>query len=91
VPGISERGRTMKAAANRDLASLQTIRRAPHAQRIPIQDVCVNHRRADIRMAEQFLNCSSVVPVLEQVRCKRMAERVTAGPFRSPRPGGPRR
>ena len=86
IGGIVERGYMQPTAANRELASLQTIGWAPNAQRTPIQDVSVNHRRADIRMAEQFLNRSNVVPVLEQVRRKRMAERVTAGPFRNPRP-----
>jgi len=60
-------------AANRERALLQTIGRTPDTQRTTIQDVRVNHRRADIRMAEQFLNRSNVVPVLEQMRCKGVA------------------
>jgi hypothetical protein len=41
-------------AANRELASLQTIRETPDAQGTTI----LNVRRADIRMAEEFLNCA---------------------------------
>jgi hypothetical protein len=74
------------AAANRELAPLQTIGRTPNAQGTPIQDVRVNHRRADIRMAEQFLNRSNIVAVLEQMRRKGVAERVAADPFRNPSP-----
>jgi hypothetical protein len=65
-----------------DLASLQTIRRATNAQCTPVQDVRVNHRRADIGMAEQFLDRPNVVPVLEQMCRKGMAESVTADPLR---------
>ncbi len=37
-------------------------------------------------MAKEFLNRSNVVPVLEQMRRKGVAERVAADPFRDPRP-----
>lgn len=73
-------------AANRELASLQTISRTPDAQGTPIQDVCVDHRRADIRVAEQFLHHSDVVSVLEQMRRKGVAEGVAADALRDPRP-----
>jgi hypothetical protein len=64
------RGHRQTTAANRELASLQGIGRTPDAQGTSIQDVCVDHRRADIRLAEQFLHRSDVVSVLEQMRRK---------------------
>jgi hypothetical protein len=53
------------AAANRESATLQTVGRTSSAQCTPIQDVRVNHRRGEIRMAEQLLHHSKVVPVLK--------------------------
>jgi hypothetical protein len=68
VDEVIERGYMQTTAANRELASLQTIGGASNAQGAAIQDMRVNHRRADIRMAEQLLNRSNVVPVLEQMQ-----------------------
>jgi hypothetical protein len=86
VDGVLEHAYMHTVAANRELAKLQTIRGAPDPQGSPIQNMRVNHRRADIRMAEQFLNRSNIVPVLEQKRRKGMAEGVAADPLRDPRP-----
>jgi hypothetical protein len=41
--------------------------------------MCVNHSRADITVAEEFLNRADVIPVLKQVGCKGMAKRMTTG------------
>jgi hypothetical protein len=64
----------------------QPVRRAPHAKSTPIQHVGVDHRRTDIRMSEQFLNRSNVVSILEQMRCKGMAEGVATDSLRDPCP-----
>jgi hypothetical protein len=40
------------AAANGELRLLQTIRWASNAQRASIENMRVNHRRTDVRMAE---------------------------------------
>ena len=56
----------------------QAIRRTPHAQRPTIEDVSINHRRADVRMAQQLLQRPNVVPVLQQVSRETMSERVAA-------------
>ncbi len=69
IYGIIELGYMQTTAANRELASLQTIRGASNAQGTALQDMSVNHRRA-----EQLLNRSNVVPVFEQVRRKGVAE-----------------
>jgi hypothetical protein len=56
------------SAANRAHGSwLQLVRRAPDAQRASIQDVGVDHRRADIRVPEEFLNRSNVGAAFEQM------------------------
>jgi len=65
---------------------LQPVGRAPDAQRASIQDVRVDHGRADVRMAEQFLNRPYVVPALEQMRRERMAERMATDALRERRP-----
>jgi len=51
-------------AASRIWPSLQTISGTPNAKGTAIEDVRVNHRCADIRMAEQFLDRSNIVPVI---------------------------
>jgi hypothetical protein len=45
-----------------------TIGRTPHPGRTAIQHVRVDHRRADVRVAEKLLKGSDVVPILERVR-----------------------
>ena len=55
--------------ANRATA-LQTVGRAPYAQRTSVENMRINHRRADICVAEQLLNGSNVVAILDQVRRK---------------------
>jgi hypothetical protein len=39
--------------------------------------MCVDHRGADITVAEEFLKSADIVAVFEQVGGERMAERVT--------------
>jgi hypothetical protein len=57
----------------------EPIRRAKHSFAAAIQNVRINHGSAYISMAEQLLNGANVVAVFQQMRCKRMAERVRAG------------
>jgi hypothetical protein len=64
-----------------------TVRWAPHAKRT-IQHMRVHHRRPHIRMPEQFLHGSNVVPRLQQVRGKRVPECVTAHSRHEPRASG---
>lgn len=40
--------------------------------------MCVNHRSADICVAEELLDCPDVIPVFQEVSGKRMAKRVRA-------------
>ena len=47
--------------------ALQLVGRAPDAKCTSVQNMCVDHGGADVRMAEQFLNGSNVVAALEQV------------------------
>ena len=66
-PAVEVIGRR-RQAANRVDAKSEPVDRAAHAERSTIEHVRVDHRRADIRMPEQFLHGSDVVAVLEQVR-----------------------
>jgi hypothetical protein len=49
---------------------LQTTGRTSDAERTSVENVRIDHRRADIRMAEQLLDGSNVIAILEQVRRK---------------------
>ena len=70
-------------AANHDARPvLQPIDRTADRQRASVHDVGVDHRRAHISMTEQFLHCSDVVPVLEQMRREAMPEGTRTDAFR---------
>lgn len=45
----------------------QPVERTPNAKPAAVQDVQVAHRRAHVRMPEQFLHSSNVMAGLEQV------------------------
>ena len=49
---------------------------ADHAETAPVEDVGVDLSGLDALVAQQFLHGSNVVSVLEQVRCKGVAESV---------------
>ena len=55
-------------------------------QDVGVQDLGVDHSRGDIRMAEQFLNRPDVVPFLQQMRGKRVPQRVAVDFFVDIRP-----
>ena len=57
----------------------QPIGRTVNASTAAVQHMGVNHGGADIAMAEQFLNRTDVIPIFEQMSCKRMPERVRSG------------
>ena len=57
----------------------ELIQRAAHGATGHAQDMGVDHGRADIGMAEQFLHRADVVAGLQQMRGKRMAQRVWRG------------
>ncbi len=40
----------------------------------PLRDMRVELCRADIRMSQKFLDVADIGPVIEHVRCRRMAE-----------------
>jgi len=46
-----------------------------------IQSMCINHRRSDVLVAEQLLNGSDVINVLEQMGGKIVAESVAGCVF----------
>ena len=68
--GSGREGLCADACSQPGRPCLQTISGTPDAQRTAIQDVRVDHGRADIRVAEQFLHRSNVIPIFEQMRRK---------------------
>lgn len=54
----------------------QPVQRTPHATAAPIQHMRVDHRRTHIPVAKQLLDRPDVIAGLEQMRRKRMPQRV---------------
>ena len=46
---------------------LPPVDRALHPQSAPVQHVRIHHRRADVGMAEEFLDGADVIAAFEQV------------------------
>ena len=67
-------------------ASQKVVKRTPHAPAPSVQHVRVDHRRADVAVAEQLLDRPEVVAGLKQVRGTRVPERVAARRLREPGP-----
>src|SRR6266571_4989394 len=58
---------TLTANASQPTPASQPIDRAPHSTRAPRRDVCIHHRRADIRVAQELLHGPDIVPGLAQI------------------------
>jgi hypothetical protein len=58
---------------------------AADGRRPPVQDVGVNHRRAHVLVAQEFLDCADVVPRLQEVCGKRVAKRMACRLLRETR------
>jgi hypothetical protein len=59
----------------------QGIQRAADAAPSAVQEVGIEHRRRDVLVTEQLLNCSDIVPVLEEMRGERVPESMAARGF----------
>ncbi len=57
------------------------VERAADGEAAAIEDVGVDHRRADVLMAEQFLDGADIVAVFEEVGGERVAEGMAGDPF----------
>ena len=64
---------------------LPWIEWAAHTSAAPIQDVDIDHRGTDIAMAQQLLHRTDVITILNQVRRKRVPERMAAPMLGNPR------
>ena len=56
----------------------RSIERAANGHGTAIEDVGVDHGGLDVFMAEQFLDCSNIVPILQQMGGKAVPEGVGA-------------
>src|SRR5206468_3919395 len=63
----------------------EAIRRTPYRTRPAVEHVRVDHRGADITVAEQLLHRANVVPVLQQVGSEAVAEGVAGRRLTDPR------
>ena len=61
--------------------SLPPIKGALHPQPAPVEDVGIDHRRADVGVAEELLDRADVVPAFEQVCGERVPERILTLPM----------
>ena len=59
----------------------QPVERTPNAKAATVQHVQVRHRRGDVGMPEQLLHGANVVAVLEEVRRKRVSQRILTLPM----------
>jgi hypothetical protein len=71
-------------SATRAGASEVDVKRAPDATAATIEDVGVDHGRADVAVAQQFLDGPDVVAGFQQVCGERMPQGVTARRLRNP-------
>jgi len=60
--------------------SRQPVQGAPHPSATLVEDMGVDHGGADIFVAEELLDGTKVVAVLQQVGRERVAQRVAVGP-----------
>ncbi len=60
------------------------IERTADATSTTLQHMGIQHRCADIFVSKQFLDRADVVPVLEQVRRKTVAQRILTLPMNRP-------
>ena len=75
---VRTRIRTCACACHRVcvVATAQAVQRAAHRAAAHAQHVGVDHRGADVGVAQQFLHGADVVTRLQQMGGKRMAQRV---------------
>lgn len=66
-------------------AKRHQLQQTPHRSWPTGQHMPVDHRGAHVRVIEQFLQRANIVILLQQVRRKRMPQRVTARPLRDAR------
>jgi hypothetical protein len=64
----------------------QAVDRTPHPEPAAVQHVRVHHRRRNVGVPEQFLDCPDVVAGLQKMRRERVPEGVAGHPLRQPRP-----
>ena len=73
-------------AANHIRRTSEPVDGAAHAERTTIEHVRIHHRRTDVRVPEQLLHGSNVVPILEQVCCERVPQRILTLLMNRPQP-----
>lgn len=57
---------------------LLMIERAAHADARPVEHMGVDHGRAYVLVAQQFLNSTNVISVLQKMRCEGMSKCVAS-------------
>ena len=77
ITGASAAG---PASAVAEVMTGHPIGRATDASRTPVEDVGVDHRRADVPVTEQLLDSADVVALFQEVSGERMAEGVARTP-----------
>ncbi len=65
-------------------ATRQPVGRAADAAPAPVEDMGVDHRRANVLVAEQFLDGADVVTVRQEMCGKRMPKGVAGDPLGQP-------
>ena len=55
---------------------LEPVQWAQYRKAAPIEHVCIDHRGLDVRVPEQLLHRPNVLPALQQMRGKTVAQRM---------------
>src|SRR5512139_3074985 len=76
---VGEPGRAGRNMRRKTLP--KDVHRAPYTPTAPVQDMGVDHRRADIPVSEQFLYRPDVVAILEQMSGEGVAEGMAGDVF----------
>lgn len=78
----AERGPARCACSSGRPSSGRPVGRAEDAAAAAVEDVGVDHRRADVAMAEELLDGADVVPILQEMCGEGVAEGVACGGLR---------
>src|SRR5437763_2180085 len=73
-----------QARAGQAPSESTSIQRADHPATTTVEDMGVDHRRADVDMPEQFLHGADIVARFEQMGRKGVTQRVRGRRFREP-------
>ncbi len=74
----------LENSMSEELLSARLIQRRVDGQTATLKDMGVDHGGTHVFVAEEFLNSSNIVTILQQMRGEAVAQGMTADPFGNP-------